>query len=393
MGRQQHGMVVWLTLSLLITASVLLLPIRGVQPPMSQIQSLNTQTALSLAHQALLAYAHQALGLTACETNCPRPGDLPCPDRNLDGVAETSCSQSNQRLGRLPWKTLGVGELRDGSGELLWYAVSNAYKNNPRILPLHLDTPGSWNVRYQHGPQYDIAVGTGAVAVIIAPNAPLIREDGLMQTRNTDQRQQPQHYLEVAEGVDNGLAVELAANGFIAAAASPRFNDELRVVTAQQMHTSMQRQVVSILKSLFACSPPCASLAESASVEDASCLGHGHLVGACLSNTAILEALGRIPVTSAGRGPIAGTSVLDASAQHHWFQQNGWREQVFYRVRGQQLHLVVAGEAQAGQVRATTTHKQSLVNYLEASTLAHMGIASVGASPLPSNDLWLVLQR
>jgi hypothetical protein len=33
-----------------------------------------------------------------------------------------------QRLGRLPWKTLGLPDLRDGHGERLWYAVSTKYK-------------------------------------------------------------------------------------------------------------------------------------------------------------------------------------------------------------------------------------------------------------------------
>jgi hypothetical protein len=31
-----------------------------------------------------------------------------------------------ERLGRLPWKTLGLPDLRDGDGERLWYAVSSA---------------------------------------------------------------------------------------------------------------------------------------------------------------------------------------------------------------------------------------------------------------------------
>ena len=85
--------------------------------------------ALAQAREALLAYAadrpiNAAVG----------PGYLPCPDLDDDGWAEATCGSQNgdsgqaDRLGRLPWKTLGVPDLRDGYGERLWYAVSSKYK-------------------------------------------------------------------------------------------------------------------------------------------------------------------------------------------------------------------------------------------------------------------------
>src|SRR5258706_8120108 len=88
-----------------------------------------TERALAAAREALVAYAtgrpmSAALG----------PGYLPCPDLDNDGWAESTCgSQSGdvgqeERLGRLPWKTLGLEDLRDGHGERLWYAVSTKYK-------------------------------------------------------------------------------------------------------------------------------------------------------------------------------------------------------------------------------------------------------------------------
>ena len=62
------------------------------------------------------------------------PGYLPCPDTDGDGWAEATCgsldgaSGQASRLGLLPWKTLGLPDLRDGYGERLWYAVSSKYK-------------------------------------------------------------------------------------------------------------------------------------------------------------------------------------------------------------------------------------------------------------------------
>src|SRR5690348_14815456 len=88
-----------------------------------------TERALAQAREALIAYAAErpidaAVG----------PGYLPCPDADDDGWAESTCGSLSghlgqaERLGRLPWKTLGLPDLRDGSGERLWYAVSTRHK-------------------------------------------------------------------------------------------------------------------------------------------------------------------------------------------------------------------------------------------------------------------------
>ena len=88
-----------------------------------------SDAALAQAREALIAYAvdrpiNAVVG----------PGYLPCPDLDDDGWAESTCgsmsgdSGQEQRLGRLPWKTLGLPDLRDGYGERLWYAVSSKYK-------------------------------------------------------------------------------------------------------------------------------------------------------------------------------------------------------------------------------------------------------------------------
>src|SRR5512142_1165139 len=88
-----------------------------------------TERALAQAREALVAYAADR-PITAIVG----PGYLPCPDLDGDGWAESTCgsldgaSGQADRLGRLPWKTLGLPELRDGDGERLWYAVSSKHK-------------------------------------------------------------------------------------------------------------------------------------------------------------------------------------------------------------------------------------------------------------------------
>jgi hypothetical protein len=148
-----------------------------------------TERALAAAREALIAYAadrpiNPAVG----------PGYLPCPDLDGDGWAESTCgsmdgsSGQEQRLGLLPWKTLGLPELTDGDGERLWYAVSSKYKGllNCGISRACVDMSpaaalGTITVRDASGRVVNdgtsAAAGRagGAVAVVIAPGAPLAR--------------------------------------------------------------------------------------------------------------------------------------------------------------------------------------------------------------------------
>lgn len=177
-----------------------------------------TAAALAQAKEALIGFSVKVLVSSsdiACATtsNCPRPGDLPCPDTDNDGIAETSCGDASgstgqsSRLGRLPWKTLGLPDLRDGSGERLWYAVSNNFKNNTRTTCnnstlsgcLNSDTPGTITVFASDGSiSHNGGATSGAVAVIIAPGAALQRTDKTtVQDRSSAGSNDPQNYLEV----------------------------------------------------------------------------------------------------------------------------------------------------------------------------------------------------
>jgi type II secretory pathway pseudopilin PulG len=150
--------------------------------------------ALAQAREALLAYA-SARPLDAIVG----PGYLPCPDLDDDGWAESTCGSMTgetgqwQRLGRLPWKTLGLPDLRDASGERLWYAVSSKHKGllNCAASPACLDMGpeaaiGTITVRDAAGNvlhdgtaagPYEPGKG-GAVAVIVAPGPPVARWSG-----------------------------------------------------------------------------------------------------------------------------------------------------------------------------------------------------------------------
>ncbi|MGB8518322.1 MAG: hypothetical protein WCD45_10600, partial [Gallionella sp.] len=94
--------------------SVLLSKLNSSAPNLSRQQQ--TTAALALAKDALI-------GRAASDANLP--GSLPCPDNNDDGSADLlSGNDCTHYLGRLPWKSLGLADVRDGDGEHLWYALS-----------------------------------------------------------------------------------------------------------------------------------------------------------------------------------------------------------------------------------------------------------------------------
>lgn len=386
---RQQGMALWLLLCLLLVLSS-----RGwlqsVWPMSAQQRAMqHTQAALAVAQQALLAYALQTISMASpiCKSNCPRPGDLPCPDRDNDGDAESSCSTLGTRLGRLPWRTLGIGDVRDGSGERLWYAVSNAYKNNPRLLPLNLETPGSWSLATPESLPWDATTGTGAVAVVIAPMQPLQRQDGWVQRRDAASSVEPRHYLDQWASYDNATALEFSPRGFIIAPLQPGFNDVLLPISASRMHQAMQAQVLAELGRMLICSPAaCSRYPIPAKLNDPSCLGHASLlVGQCPSAT---TALGRLPWTTGSNWPTLAQVTLAGDAQHHWFQQNGWREQVFYQLTGNGFRLVMPGEPLLGQSRSSPALKLQAEQYLEADTFNALGQTQPAALAGTPND-WM----
>jgi len=143
-----------------------------------------TADALEQAKEALIGNA---------VTDANLPGSLPCPDisntsPNIanDGVADMlSGNACPNYLGRLPWKTLKLSDMRDGAGERLWYALSPNFR--PQTSPIHTlnsDTPGTLSVSGN-------VTATDIVAVIFAPGRPL---NG--QVRSTANENTYAHYLE-----------------------------------------------------------------------------------------------------------------------------------------------------------------------------------------------------
>lgn len=119
-----------------------------------------TQTALALAEakEALLGFAATYFDQLDSSGNplAGYYGFLPCPDVRVsatpEGEQDGNCGgRENNSLGRLPWRTLGLPPLRDGSGACLWYAVAGPYKTSPRSFLLNEDRAGRFILRRADG--------------------------------------------------------------------------------------------------------------------------------------------------------------------------------------------------------------------------------------------------
>lgn len=76
-----------------------------------------------------------------------RPGSLPCPDNTNNGSADLFAGNNCPiYIGRLPWRTLATGDLRDAYGERLWYALSRNHRDHPSAQPINSDTPGALTI-------------------------------------------------------------------------------------------------------------------------------------------------------------------------------------------------------------------------------------------------------
>lgn len=165
----------------------------------AQQQTQRSFQSLQTAREALIGYA-----VTYRETH-PNEGYgyLPCPDLLGNGEAAATCGATGIfALGLLPYKTLGLTDLRDGNGECLWYAVSGRFKNNPKSDLLNWDAQGELDID-NPGDQYHLGAANdprgGVVAIVFAPGPALDEQSTSRTASNYPCRTNPQQadkYLE-----------------------------------------------------------------------------------------------------------------------------------------------------------------------------------------------------
>lgn len=173
-----------------------------------------------------LALAKQALIASAASSNT-RPGSLPCPDIDNDGLADhiandpaAACTSS---IGRLPWQTLGLPDLRDATGERLWYALSANFQEIA-VNRINAGTIGQLTV---HEGENNT---TGVVAVVAAPGLAVGS-----QRRSANHVNNYEHYLESYS--ENTLTLNVLAH-------DTAHNDQMSVITPADIFSLVQRRVV-----------------------------------------------------------------------------------------------------------------------------------------------------
>jgi len=251
---RQSGAVVLLLVAALLLGGVLFayhaLNVASVRVE----RELATNEALTKAKDALIAYG---------VADTVRPGQLPCPDVNDDGEAKSTddfnaaTGACNSLIGRLPWITLGLPDLRDDNGERLWYAVSADFRSGNAAVALNSDT--AYRVGHASLTLAGTTPASNLVAMVFAPGKTLRRSDGASQARGctvgTDcdatlkcttspasltPKCNPANFLDLdaASGVDNADP----NISFVAATESASFNDKLLPIHSDDIMRLVERR-------------------------------------------------------------------------------------------------------------------------------------------------------
>lgn len=262
----------------------------------------------------VLAQARDALiGRSASDNN--RPGSLPCPDlvTNIpgtnvpnDGIADLLVgNECPSYIGRLPWRTLDLPDLRDASGERLWYALSRAFRDDDSAQPINSNTVGNLGITGS-------VTATNVVAIVFAPGAVVGA-----QVRDAANMNLVTNYLEGGNETSGTTA-------FTAGAPGPAFNDRLLAITSDALfavvETRVAREARAVLRAFY--NDPANAYFPFANA-------YGDNTYQCTDN----EYSGRIPRFFTGQ---CKTDPADPDWKGvtwpNWFFANNWHEIVFYAV-------------------------------------------------------------
>ena len=244
----QRGQAVLITLLVVLGVGLSLLTASATRSVSVQVRAeTNTRAALADAKQALVGRAI---------ADNDRPGSLPCPDAvtnvagNVpdDGIADAFVGNDcPSYIGRLPWRTLGLPDLRDETGERLWYALSSRFRDHVSAQPINSDTKGN---RLVYAKDNAVVLAPEAVAVIFAPGTPLgnqVRDTvaALCAVTGTviQNRLCATNYLDTASGVSNASGT----GPYIAAPRSTSFNDRVAVLTTAELIPPVETRVAKEL--------------------------------------------------------------------------------------------------------------------------------------------------
>ncbi len=274
-------------------------------------QNRKTSSALALAKQALIASA---------ASSSTRPGSLPCPDTNNDGISEPPLvtGECPSLIGRLPWQTLGLPDLRDSNGERLWYALSQHFRDAPGNI-VNSTTTGQLSI-------------TGTIseeqlaAIVFAPGAPLNE-----QRRDTDERR---------NSVSQYVESYVNTTTFSVSAASGTYNDQLIAISAPDIFAITQRRVakeVQVALNAYynnnGALPGNVGYPAPALATNPACLsGDSSLCTAGTGTSGLVPGDPSPAPAYAGAASLLAHSSSGTEDASNWFDKNNWRALVQYQV-------------------------------------------------------------
>lgn len=312
-SRQRGAALLLIFLLLFTLSSAYLVSKLTTKTSQSAGTATKTNQALAEAKQALIAWSVA----NGTDSGMARPGELPCPDRNTPGSANegtagtggvAACTTVGSRIGRLPWKTLGIAKTLDGDGNALWYALSPNFRqasqgNEP---PINSNTVGTLLV-YDASGTLLTPSGEEAAAVIIAPGTPI-------GSQNRNNATLANQYLEGT--TVNGTAGNNAnsTGPFIAGPVGDgsKLNDRIVYVTARELLNAVDQRVFM----------------EAQRILGTHYQNHPASPATCTTNrTSIVTGTGYCPSTTGaciGRLPDGEPLEPRWSAVPQWFADNGW---------------------------------------------------------------------
>lgn len=253
-------MIIFLLLIVMVSAYVIANAITHTNAELAQSREDRTMNALRQAKAALIAHAaSEEWQLYKSLPDVPpvayfQPGALPCPDQDNDGDADCFLPFTSSMIGRLPWRTLGIDDLRDSSGERLWYALSHDFRKLRCSVPPAPPVAGCTTINSDTLGQLKIngsAPATQVVAIVFAPGQAI---QG--QIRDAANANNPSNYLELFD-LDNPLHV----NYIFTSSAPPSdiFNDRLLAITQADLMAavepivaaSIQRDIKPVIQSYY----------------------------------------------------------------------------------------------------------------------------------------------
>jgi hypothetical protein len=220
---------------------------------------------LNKAKQTLIGY----VAAQAAMSGENRPGALPCPEapgnfndplaNGSDGTVSFPCTPPI--VGRFPWRSLGLDQLVDASGEPLWYAVASGWAGASTVINSNCAYYNVAGLACQSGRLSvdGVAVASSdVIAVIIAPG-PVITVStsanctAWTQTRPTTAPPDWRNYLECQN------ATNPADNTFATTGPSGSFNDQLIKITTAELLPAIEaaiahrieREVAPLLRSMY----------------------------------------------------------------------------------------------------------------------------------------------